>query len=120
MTFTSVKEAGSSLGCGGVSFLEDGECVIERLLDIAEFFKREQCGQCPPCRMETNTLATIVKQIHDGQAGEYALQIEKIASFTRGRGFCNLIEMAAAPVLSALELFPGDFVHHASTGRCPS
>jgi hypothetical protein len=28
--------------------------------------------------------------------------------------------MAAAPVLSALRLFPEDFAHHAVHGACPS
>lgn len=118
MTHEAVKKAGSGLGCGSVSFVEDGECVVERVLAISEFFMREQCGQCPPCRMETNTLAAIMKRVRDGEAGDYAAQIEKITSFTRGKGYCNLIEMAAAPVLSALRLFPADFEHHATHGRC--
>ena len=80
---------------------------------------KEQCGQCPACRMETNTLAAILGKVKVGLAGDYAEQIEKIASFTRGKGFCNLIEMAAAPVLSALRRFPEDFAHHAAQGRCP-
>lgn len=119
MTYKNLKESGSGLGCGGVSFLSQGECVVERVVGISEFFMKEQCGQCSACRMETNTLASILKQVRDGQAGEYALQIEKITSFTRGKGFCNLIEMAAAPVLSALRRFPGDFDHHAVNGLCP-
>ena len=70
--------------------------------------------------METNTLAAILKQVRDGQAGDYAAQIEKVTAFTRGKGYCSLIEMAAAPVLSALRLFPEDFAHHAVHGACPS
>src|SRR5206468_12978624 len=113
-----VRKAGSSLGCGGVSFLEEGECLVERVAEISEFFMREQCGQCPACRMETNTLAAIMKQVRDGQAGDFPAQVEKITSFTRGKGYCNLIEMAAAPVVSALARFPEDFEHHAKHGRC--
>jgi NADH:ubiquinone oxidoreductase subunit F (NADH-binding) len=119
MTFKDVKEAGSGLGCGGVRLLEEGECLVERTQEIAQFFTREQCGQCPACRMETNTLAAVLGQVREGKAGDYAAQIEKITSFTRGKGYCNLIEMAAAPVLSALQLFPGDFEHHARLGTCP-
>ncbi|HKE00632.1 MAG TPA: SLBB domain-containing protein, partial [Planctomycetota bacterium] len=51
MTFDAVKEAGSGLGCGGVSFVEEGEPIVDRLVEISRFFMREQCGQCPPCRM---------------------------------------------------------------------
>jgi len=109
MTFEAVKEAGSNLGCGGVSFIEEGESVVARLVEITAFFMREQCGQCPPCRMETNTLAAVVKQAAAGQGGGHGAQIEKITSFARGKGNCSLIEMAAAPVLSALRLFPEAF-----------
>ena len=88
-------------------------------MKIAEFFKAEQCGQCPPCRMETATLASVFQKVAAGEAGDYVAQAEKITAFTRGKGNCSLIEMAAAPALSALRLFPGDFAAHASTGRCP-
>lgn len=120
MTHEALREAGSNLGCGGVSILEEGRCVVERVVEIAEFFMREQCGQCPPCRMETNTIAAIMKKVRDGEAGDYRAQIEKVTSFTRGKGFCSLIEMAAAPALSALAHFPEDFEHHAEHGRCAS
>ena len=119
LTHETVKDAGSGLGCGGVSFLEEGACVVCRVAEIAEFFKREQCGQCPPCRMETNTLAAVLGQVKAGAAGDYAAQIEKITAFARGKGYCSLIEMAAAPVLSALRLFPDDFAAHARTAACP-
>jgi len=118
LTYRDLKKAGSSLGCGTVSVLDEGECVVERLVAISEFFMQEQCGQCPPCRMETGTLAAVMKQVRDAQAGDYAGQIDRITSFTRGKGFCSLIEMAASPVLSALRLFPEDFAHHAAHGSC--
>jgi NADH-quinone oxidoreductase subunit F len=109
MTYEAVAAAGSGLGCLGLSFLEEGESVLPRLLEISQFFMREQCGQCPACRMETNTLAAVLKQVAAGQAGDYAAQIDKITAFARGKGNCSLIEMAAAPVLSALAHFPADF-----------
>ncbi len=116
----SMKAAGSTLGCGGVTILEEGECAVERTLGIARFFMREQCGQCPPCRMETNTIAAVLGKVAAGEPGDYRGQVEKVAAFTRKKGFCSLIEMAAAPVLSALAAFPEDFEAHAKTGRCAS
>ena len=115
----AVKAAGSGLGCGGISLLAEGDCAVERTVAIAEFFMAEQCGQCPPCRMETNTIAAVLHKVMEGTTGDYRAQIEKIASFTARKGQCSLIEMAAAPVLSALRLFPDDFAHHAAHGRCP-
>jgi len=120
MTHEAIRAAGSNLGCGGFSVIEEGACIVERAAQIADFFKASQCGQCPPCRMETATIATVFQRAAAGEPGEYAAQVEKIAAFTKGKGNCSLIEMAAAPALSALRLFPGDFDAHAKTGRCPT
>lgn len=118
LTHEAIRAAGSNLGCGGFSVVEEGVCLVERAVKIAEFFKAEQCGQCPPCRMETATIAAVFQKVAAGESGEYSAQIEKITAFARGKGNCSLIEMAAAPALSALRLFPGDFEAHARTGRC--
>jgi NADH-quinone oxidoreductase subunit F len=118
MSHEAVRAAGSNLGCAGLSILEEGTCIVERALAISAFFMAEQCGQCPPCRMETNTIAGVLKKVHAGDAGNYLAQIEKITKFTAGKGNCSLIEMAAAPIVSALALFPDDFAHHAEHGRC--
>ena len=115
----SLAALGSSLGCAGIALVAEGECLVERTLAIARFFMAEQCGQCPPCRMETNTIAAVLEKVEKGEAGDYRDQIEKIAAFTRKKGKCSLIEMAAAPVLSALKLFPDDFARHAAHGTCP-
>ena len=45
-----------------------------------------------------------------------AKKLDKITSFARGKGRCSLIEMAAAPVISALCLFPEDFVARSVAG----
>ena len=68
--------------------------------------------------METATLASVFQKVAAGEAGDYVAQAEKITAFTRGKGNCSLIEMAAAPALSALRLFPDDFAAHARSGRC--
>jgi len=120
LTHEALRDAGSNLGCGGFSVLEEGQCIVERALQIAEFFKAEQCGQCPPCRMETNTIAAVFQKVATGQPGDYVAQLEKITAFARGKGYCSLIEMAAAPALSAVRLFPEDFASHARTGLCPA
>ncbi|MHC4077227.1 MAG: NADH-ubiquinone oxidoreductase-F iron-sulfur binding region domain-containing protein [Planctomycetota bacterium] len=110
----TLKALGTTPGCGGVSFIEAGQDVVARVLEIAEFFKREQCGLCAPCRMQTNQLAGILRGVQEGKGPGYEAQAHKVANFARGKGNCSLIEMAAAPVISALELFADDFAAAAS------
>jgi NADH:ubiquinone oxidoreductase subunit F (NADH-binding) len=66
--------------------------------------------------METNQFVRVLEGVAAGKGPGYAEQIRKISAFARGKGFCSLIEMAAAPVLSALELFADDFAATAGPG----
>jgi NADH-quinone oxidoreductase subunit F len=117
----SMRDAGSALGCGVVKLVSENSCIVEELIKIADFFAAECCGQCPACRMETNTLATMMKKVQAGQGGQPILdQFGKILAFNRGKGFCNLISMPGPPIESALKLFPEDFQAHLSTGKCPA
>ena len=117
----SMREAGSALGCGVVKLVPQDSCIVEELVKIADFFAVESCGQCPACRMETSTLAMMIKKVQAGQGGQPILdQFGKILAFNKGKGFCNLIAMPGPPIESALRLFPADFEAHLSTGKCPA
>src|SRR5262245_45056670 len=117
----SMRDAGSALGCGVVKLVAEGTCIVEEVLKISEFFTAESCGQCPACRMETNTLTSLLKKVQAGQGGKPLLeQFGKILAFNKGKGFCNLIAMPGPPIESALKLFPADFEAHLATGKCPA
>jgi NADH:ubiquinone oxidoreductase subunit F (NADH-binding) len=117
----SMREAGSALGCGVVRVIGEGTCMVEEVLRISEFFTAESCGQCPACRMETNTLTSLLKKVQQGQGGQPILeQFGKVLAFNKGKGFCNLIAMPGPPIESAIKLFPDDFAAHLSTGSCPA
>lgn len=117
----SMREAGSALGCGVVRVISEGTCMVEEVLRVSEFFTAESCGQCPACRMETNTLTALLKKVQQGQGGPSILeQFGKVVAFNKGKGFCNLIAMPGPPIESAIKLFPDDFAAHLNTGRCPA
>ena len=117
----SMRDAGAALGCGVVKLVSQDTCIVEELVKIADFFAAESCGQCPACRMETNTLAMMIKKVQAGQGGQPILdQFGKILAFNKGKGFCNLIAMPGPPIESAIKLFPADFEAHLSTGKCPA
>jgi NADH-quinone oxidoreductase subunit F len=116
-----LMERGSALGCGVLRIIEDGECIVEVADDIAQFFAREQCNQCPACNMETNQLAKITSQVRAG-AGNPALlaQIPRIGDFAKGKGQCSLISMPVPPLTSAIRLFADDFNYHIEHHTCPA
>jgi len=116
----ALRAAGSSIGCGVMRGYAEGTCMMEAAQDVARFFAKECCGQCPACRMETTALATILDKIREGQAPAQSLgQIPRVLAFNKGKGFCSLINMPGPPLLSALKLFPEDFESHLKTATCP-
>jgi len=107
----SVREAGSSIGCGVVKILTEDDSVFDETLRIAEFFAKESCGQCAACRMETNTLVALLKKFEQGQGNEALMeQFGKVVAFNKGKGFCSLINMPGPPIESAVRLFPEEFL----------
>ena len=117
----SLMERGSALGCGVLRILEEGECVVEMVDEIAQFFAKESCGQCPTCQMTTSTLARIMSQVQKGTGNPALLdQVPKLGAFGKGKGFCSLISMPIPPLTSAIRLFPDDFAYHIEQHACPA
>lgn len=117
IAYETLRPLGTSPGCGGVRLVTNATDVVAHVLEIATFFMKEQCGQCPACRMETNQFVHILKGVQAGMGPGYAEKLQKLADFNRKKGFCSLIEMAAAPVLSAVHVFAPDFARAAGTAR---
>jgi NADH:ubiquinone oxidoreductase subunit F (NADH-binding) len=115
----SLRALGSSIGCGVTRGYGEGTCMVEPALEIARFFEKECCGQCPACQMETKALSATLAKVVQGQVPAAALdQIPKLIAFNKGKGFCSLINMPGPPLTSAIQLFRADFDAHLSTGRC--
>jgi NADH:ubiquinone oxidoreductase subunit F (NADH-binding) len=120
LSYEALRAFGSALGCGVVRVYGESRCVVEVLHGILEFFARECCGQCPPCRMETGLLLRLTGQVKAGAAPPQLLdKLPEVLDFAAQKGgLCSFIGMPSLPVRSALRLFPGDFDHHIRTGAC--
>lgn len=119
IAYETLAALGTSPGCGGVRVVDDRTDAVALTLEIARFFMQEQCGQCPACRMETNQFVHVLQGVQAAKGPGYAEKLQKLAAFNRKKGFCSLIEMAAAPVLSALDVFADDFARAAGPGAPP-
>ncbi len=120
MDFDSLRAAGTGLGSAGVIVVDDASCMVAKTLHYSNFFKGESCGQCPPCRMGTINLATIMTKIEQGAGTEKDLEsLRQICGFVKGTGYCTLVTGASVLVQSALKLFPQEFEDHIRLQRCP-
>jgi NADH:ubiquinone oxidoreductase subunit F (NADH-binding) len=108
-----LREHGSALGCAAIRAYSQNDCMVREIGQILQFFSHGCCGQCPRCRMETNMLDAIVKQVLAGR-GNWKLieQVDRIIELARGEGICSLITMPVAPLKSGLRLFRNEFAAH--------
>jgi NADH-quinone oxidoreductase subunit F len=116
----AIRSAGSQPGCLAVRVLATSTCIVEICEEITGFFSREQCGQCPPCRMKTQTYHRTLQQVARQKGGYDLLEKlsvveEFVADMPRK---CSLIDMPTPPVDSARSLFPDDFTAHIEHGAC--
>ncbi len=104
---------GSALGCAVIRAFSIEECMVRHIGETMHFFAVESCGQCPRCRMETNMLDTIVRQVMNGAGTQKLLdKVEGIIQLARGQGICSLIDMPVAPIRSGLQHFADEFTAH--------
>ena len=120
MDFDSLKKAGTGLGSAGVIVVDDATCMVRQTLKFSNFFKGESCGQCPPCRMGTINLATLMTKIEAGEGTHKDLDsLLQHCGFVKGPGYCTLVTGAAVLVQSSVKLFRSEFEDHIRLQRCP-
>jgi NADH-quinone oxidoreductase subunit F len=120
LTNEAIREIGSQPGCLAIRVISTSSCMVHEVAAVASFFAREQCGQCPGCRMKTSSYSTLLSKVVQGPAswdllGQFATIDEFVSDLPRR---CALIEMPTAPVASAIEHFRSDFAEHIEKGEC--
>jgi NADH-quinone oxidoreductase subunit F len=121
MDFDSLKKAGTGLGSAGVIVVDDATCMVAKTLHFSTFFKNESCGQCPPCRMGTNNLASLMTKIEEGRGSQKDLDsLLQLCGFVKGTGYCTLVTGAAVLVQNSVKLFRQEYEDHIRLQRCPS
>lgn len=121
MDFSSIPPQVGRLGTGTMIVLDDRTCPVGFVLNLEQFFARESCGWCTPCREGLPWVARILESFEEGRATNDDLTLlEMHAEFLGpGRTFCALAPGAVEPLKSALKYFRDDFVRHIRMGQCP-
>lgn len=121
MDFDSLMKAGSRLGTGTMIVFDQTTCPVGAVLNLQQFFARESCGWCTPCREGLPWVVHLLQAIENGEGRPEDL--ETLEMHTRflgpGKTYCALAPGAVEPLQSALGLFRGDFLRHIHEKRCP-
>jgi NADH-quinone oxidoreductase subunit F len=120
MDFSNLEKAGSRLGTGTMVVLDDRTCPVGFVLNIEQFFSRESCGWCTPCREGLAWTERILADYEEGKAQPEDLETLESLCHMMGMGhtFCIFAPGAAAPLQSALKYFREDFENHVRHKRC--
>jgi NADH-quinone oxidoreductase subunit F len=120
LDFEPLEKVESRLGTGGVTVFDDHTCMIAATLNLNNFFARESCGWCTPCRDGLPVVSWLLEKIEKGEGtmDDIAMLRDQIRNIT-GTTFCALAQGAMGPVESLLRLFGDEVEDHVKRGRCP-
>ncbi len=119
MDFKSLEDAGYRLGTGAIIVFDHKTCLVGATLNMIEFFARESCGWCTPCREGLPYIRDLLWRIENGQ-GEFAFvdMLREMCDHLP-RAYCAFAPGAAAPVESLLEHFEDEVNEHIEKRACP-
>jgi NADH-quinone oxidoreductase subunit F len=116
----SIASLGSMAGSGAVIVIDQEQCIVEYTSRLADFYYRESCGKCTPCREGTFWLQRMVRRIEAGGGREEDVDlIVDVCNNIDGKSLCALGEAAAWPIRSSVQRFEADFRAHVAAHGCP-
>ncbi|RKR07441.1 NADH dehydrogenase subunit F [Kushneria sinocarnis] len=111
MDFDTIGKAGSRLGTGLLAVIADNQSIVSLTRNLEDFFARESCGWCTPCRDGLPWTARILHSLEKGEGENGDIEmLESLASdLGPGKTFCAHAPGAAMPLQTALKHFRAEF-----------
>jgi NADH-quinone oxidoreductase subunit F len=120
MDAESIQAHGSMAGSGAVIVISNEQCVVEYTSRLADFYYRESCGKCTPCREGSFWLSRVLRRIEAGGGRPQDIDlIQSVCNNIDGKSLCALGEAVAWPVRSSVQQFTADFQAHVDAQGCP-
>src|SRR5256884_9905057 len=105
-----MTNASSMCRTGAVIVIYDSTTVLEVALKVANFYAKESCGKCVPCREGTNWTHKMLERIQSGEATPMDLDImASVQEQIIGNCLCVLGDAMAMPLGSMVEKFREEF-----------
>lgn len=121
MDFDSFNRAGVSLGSGALLICDEETCVVDLAKVLLNFFRRESCGKCTPCRIGTERCFMLLTRISEGQGALKDLdELISLADNLYNLSNCGLGQTAGTPIKDILKYFRAEVEAHIRLGVCPS
>jgi NADH-quinone oxidoreductase subunit F len=119
MDFEPLKEIGHRLGTGAIMVFDQKTCLVAATLNLIEYFARESCGWCTPCREGIPYMRDLLQRIENGEGKEEFIPMLRQMAEHMPKAYCAFAPGAAAPVLGLLKYFEDEIHEHISQRKCP-
>lgn len=119
MDFDSLKEIGHRLGTAAIMVFDQKTCLVDLTLNLIQFFARESCGWCTPCREGLPYIQDLLWRIEHGEGKEEYIPMLQTMSHHLWNAYCALAPGATSPVESLLTFFEDEVREHISQKKCP-
>jgi NADH-quinone oxidoreductase subunit F len=113
--YEGIQEKGSMLGSAGFIVMDDSTDMVYEIYRLAKFYAHESCAQCTQCREGTAWTTRILERMLQGQGKPADLQLLlDLSEQMTGKTICVLSDSCAAPVVSGIKKFRGEFDRYLS------
>jgi NADH-quinone oxidoreductase subunit F len=121
MDFESLEKLGPGhrFGTGAIMVFDQKTCLVGATLNLIQFFSRESCGYCTPCREGLPYIQELLRRIEQGEGREDFIPLLKSMSVWMDKAYCAFAPGAAAPVIGLIEDFIEEVHEHISQRKCP-
>ena len=121
MDFDSFARAGVALGSGALLICDEETCVVDLARVLLNFFRKESCGKCNPCRIGNQRAFEILTNISEGTGtmkdlDDLMLLSENLYQLSN----CGLGQTAGAPIRDILNHFRAEVEAHVRLKVCPT
>jgi len=119
MDYESLKAIGNRLGTAAIMIFDQKTCLVEATCNLMEFFARESCGWCTPCREGLPYIRDLLERIETGRGERAFLPMLERMGHHLWSSFCAFAPGAAAPLQTLLEHFRDEVEAHIDGRGCP-
>jgi len=121
MDFDSFSKAGVALGSGALLICDEDTCVVDLAKVLLNFFRKESCGKCNPCRIGNQRAFEILSNISEGTGSLKDLtDLMNLSDNLYQLSNCGLGQTAGAPIRDILNHFRAEVEAHIRLKVCPT
>ncbi|MCX8024806.1 MAG: NADH-quinone oxidoreductase subunit NuoF [Thermanaerothrix sp.] len=121
MDFDSYAKAGVALGSGALLICDENTCVVDLVKVLMNFFRKESCGKCNPCRIGTQRAYEIMSAIAEGRGKMEDLDhLLWLSDNMYLLSNCGLGQTAGTPIKDMLKHFRAEVEAHIALQVCPT